>query len=310
MNLKNDQMNYYYSTDGSEVAGPYPLEELKILVDTRKISNTTQVCREGQDTWQPLADLLSETTPAVPLTPAKAPAQSYPASKTPIPAKESKPLALFSSVFAAVVLGGLALMFSYQYFFRAKSLQQFTPLTSTNPTPAPTNSTPAPSPIAPTPTPFADSPDYQNFLRVSRRLVTAIQSSISFDDFHERAVDVLASAKEAMRVVPSPEKKEMIVKFALAIADADDLWHYKMTTKPDYNWLIIYRREGDSYSADQLCSDRWDNKFSELASTYNLDIQHGDPLGVNRDYWYIMIDSSIPKIFQVCAETFTELDQP
>jgi hypothetical protein len=140
--------------------------------------------------------------------------------------------------------------------------------------------------------------------------VTAIQSGISFDDFHERAVDVLASAKEAIRVVPSPEKKEKLVRFALAIVDADDLWHYKVTTKPDYNWLIIYRKEGDSYSPDQLCSDRWDNKFAELASTYNLNVQHGDPLGTNGDYWYIMIDPSISKIFQVCADTFTELDQP
>ena len=137
--------------------------------------------------------------------------------------------------------------------------------------------------------------------------MTAIQSSISFDDFHERAVDVLASAKEALRVVPSSEKKELIVKFALAIADADDLWHYKMATD-HYNWLIQYQKEGDSYSAEQICSDRWDTKFAELATTYHLDVQHGAPMG--GDSWYIMIDSSIPKIFEVCAETFTELDRP
>jgi hypothetical protein len=121
-------MNHYYSTDGSEVAGPCSLEELKHLFDTRKIPYTTQVCSEGEDTWRPLADLLSEATPAFLSTRAEAPPQSYPASITPAPAKHSKPLALFSSVFAAVVLGGLVVMLSYQYFFRAKSLQQFTPL--------------------------------------------------------------------------------------------------------------------------------------------------------------------------------------
>jgi hypothetical protein len=294
---------YYYSTDGGEVAGPYPLEELKILLANRKIPNTTQVCPEGQDTWRLLADLLSHTTPNVPLTRVTSPTQFYPASKMHVSAKQSKPLILFCSVFAAVVLAGLVLMFSYEYLFRGKPVQQSTRQTSTEPIPTTT-------PIAPTLMPVVESADYQNFLRVSRRLVTAIQSGISFDDFHERAVDVLASAKEALRVVQSPVKREIIEKFALAITDADDLWHYKMTANQDVNWLILYRREGDSYSAEQLCSDRWDSKFSELITAYHLDVQRGDPLGVNGDYWYILIDPSIAKIFVVCTDTFTELDQP
>jgi predicted RNA-binding Zn-ribbon protein involved in translation (DUF1610 family) len=57
------KMNYYYSTDGSEVAGPYSLGELTSLFATGTLPTTTQICCEGQQTWQPISSVI-ETAPA------------------------------------------------------------------------------------------------------------------------------------------------------------------------------------------------------------------------------------------------------
>jgi hypothetical protein len=166
----------------------------------------------------------------------------------------------------------------------------------------------AQSPTAPKPETSIENPDYQNFLRLSRRLVVAIQSGIQYEDFHQRAVDVLASATEAARLAPSPTERNAITSFALAVTDANDLWHYEAITKKEVNWLLVYDKDGDSYSAEQLCSDRWDNKVSELVEAYSLDFKYGDPVGVGKDYWTILIDPSIPKILTVCVDRFQTLD--
>lgn len=51
-------MNYYYSIDGSEVAGPNSLEKIQALFDSGALFDTTQVCQEGQETWQPLLEVM------------------------------------------------------------------------------------------------------------------------------------------------------------------------------------------------------------------------------------------------------------
>jgi len=58
-------MNYYYSIDGTEVNGPYSLSELTSYFATGAIPNTTQVCQEGAQTWQPLSAVI-ETSSARP----------------------------------------------------------------------------------------------------------------------------------------------------------------------------------------------------------------------------------------------------
>ena len=50
-------MNYYYSIDGSEVVGPYSLDDLRGYLFSGALSQKTQVCAEGTQTWQPLASL-------------------------------------------------------------------------------------------------------------------------------------------------------------------------------------------------------------------------------------------------------------
>ena len=52
-------MNYYYSTDGTEVVGPYTFDDLKYDFFSGGLDPTTQVCPEGGTVWQSLASLIS-----------------------------------------------------------------------------------------------------------------------------------------------------------------------------------------------------------------------------------------------------------
>ena len=55
-------MNYYYSTDGLEVQGPYTLSDLSSYFSNGALPATTQVCPEGTENWQLLASLLQPPT--------------------------------------------------------------------------------------------------------------------------------------------------------------------------------------------------------------------------------------------------------
>jgi hypothetical protein len=169
------------------------------------------------------------------------------------------------------------------------------------------------TPTPQTPTPAVESPDYQNFLRVARRLMTAIEAGISFQDFHQRVTDVLASAKEASRSAPTPAKQKAIATFATAITDAHDIWRFKVNN--DKNTLK-YSIDGGVPNrladfAGSPCSDRWDFKASELIKAYKLDVYEPGYLesynvrGANAT---VAIDFSLKKIFKFCGETFAILE--
>lgn len=51
-------MNYYYSIDGTEVAGPSSLNDLKDDFLCGALPPTTKVCAEGTETWQTLDSLV------------------------------------------------------------------------------------------------------------------------------------------------------------------------------------------------------------------------------------------------------------
>lgn len=125
------------------------------------------------------------------------------------------------------------------------------------------------SPLA---TPVAESPDYRNFLHAARRLMTTIESGPSFQDFHGRLPDVLASAKEASRSAPTPAKQRAIATFATAMIDANDIW----SCSSDYPGSLRYGKDktgfvsrwyGDIY---QSCG-RWDFELPTLVAAYKLD---------------------------------------
>lgn len=169
-------------------------------------------------------------------------------------------------------------------------------------------------------TPAAESPDYQNFLRVARRLMTAIESGTSFQDFHQRAVDVLASAKEASRSAPTPAKQKAIATFAMAITDAHDIWScgggdYEGSLRyyKDKNGLLM-RNYGDVFRS---CG-RWDLELPTLVAAYKLDTNE---IHVGTTSYFaayadgsssvtVRIDFALKKIFKVCGETFEILEAP
>jgi len=165
------------------------------------------------------------------------------------------------------------------------------------------------SPIA---TPATESPDYQNFLRVARRLLTSMESRSSFQDFHGRVADVLASAKEASRSAPTPAKQKAIATFATAIIDANDIWS---CSGGDADGSLRYGRDkndvveryyGDFYHS---CG-RWDFELPKLVAVYKLDTYEPGYLpaySANKSSWpavTIRIDLALKKIFKVCAHTF------
>ncbi len=282
-------MSYYYHFGEGEVVGPCPLQEITALAAIGTIPQETQVCREGEDSWRPLADLIPVN--AENLTPAKP-------ADLPLRRNQS-PAVLFLAIFGAVVLGGGVLMFGYFRFISQKPA----------PVAAAPKLSPTPQASLPTPTPYVEAPDYKNFLRVARRLITATSTGINFPDFHGRAVEVISAAEEAVRVAPSDDKRKAVAVFAIAVADVDDIWRYKIAHQ---QMALDYDRSRTSRSGEHFpCSDRWDNHLSEMIVTYHLDTgswnerasSHLDELP-----HIVFIDSAIQKIFGMLSRTFSTLE--
>jgi hypothetical protein len=168
----------------------------------------------------------------------------------------------------------------------------------------------------PVATPVSESPDYQNFLRSARRLMAAIESGVSFQDFHERVADILASAKEASRSAPTPAKQKAIVTFATAVIDAHDIWGYKVANNashlryPKGKSTLLVRDVNEI--AMHPCG-RWDLELPALIAAYKLDTYED---GYTTAYFdrgssaTVAIDLALKKIFKVCANTFEILEAP
>ena len=160
----------------------------------------------------------------------------------------------------------------------------------------------------PAATSAAESPDYQNFLRVARRLMTAIESGVSFQDFHERAVEVLASAKEASRAAPTAAKQKAIATFAIAIIDANDLWSCESSTDKSGQYLYYEKDKGSGVlkrtDLVRPCG-RWDSELPKLVADYKLDAYSKDGSSA-----VVIKMFTLKDIFKVCADTFPILESP
>ena len=55
-------MNYYYSTNGTDVFGPCSFDELQRLFASGTIPHSAQVCIEGNESWHPITTLLVRST--------------------------------------------------------------------------------------------------------------------------------------------------------------------------------------------------------------------------------------------------------
>ena len=82
-------MNYYYSIDGTEVAGPYSLDDIRNDFFSGSLPPTTQVCAEGTETWQTLTSLV-KPPPKQAAQPSAIPQQAHRAQTT-IPTKSTAP---------------------------------------------------------------------------------------------------------------------------------------------------------------------------------------------------------------------------
>ncbi len=294
-------MNYYVSKDGNEVKGPYPLAELRNIVAENELS-AVQICGEGQNVWEPLLTVLTAGEEHL----ASAGPTAAVQATFNAPKKQHGPITLFLSVLSAVILGGGILMLCFVYFERQKANEP-------NPISIIAKSSLIPHSSLTSPTPYIEAPDYKNFLRVSRRLLTAIQTSVSFGDFHERAVEVISSAEEAVQVAPSDEKRKAVAIFAIAVADADDIWHFKLAHNQT---ALVYSKSATSRAGEQYpCSNRWDNHLLELIDTYKLDAgnsatERASSHPEERPPLYVFIDSAIQKIFTALSTTFRILEAP
>ncbi len=61
-------MSYYYISDGTEVTGPYSLEEIQRDLFSGLISQSSQVCAEGTQTWLSLDSLIEPAQISTPST--------------------------------------------------------------------------------------------------------------------------------------------------------------------------------------------------------------------------------------------------
>ncbi len=61
-------MNYYYSSDGIQVLGPCPLDKLLAGYRNGTLPDSTQVCAEGHQDWQPIQALI-RSVPRAPQRP-------------------------------------------------------------------------------------------------------------------------------------------------------------------------------------------------------------------------------------------------
>jgi len=50
-------MNYYYTTDGTEVSGPCSFDDLHTLFASGTIPHSTQICAEGTESWKPITSV-------------------------------------------------------------------------------------------------------------------------------------------------------------------------------------------------------------------------------------------------------------
>jgi len=77
------------------------------------------------------------------------------------------------------------------------------------------------------------TPDFADFLRVSRRMVSAMGTGVSYGDFGQRLVDIEASAEEVLPKITDPAQKAKIADFVIALHDAYSLWRYKISSDSD-----------------------------------------------------------------------------
>lgn len=132
-------MNFYYTDQNGDVAGPATREQLQEFVDTDLLLSTAQVCYEGSEDWQPISTYFRKVGKAparagqpiakTAFQPRNVPHVRKPAvivtspSATPAPTSSIK---LFAAVLFATLVAGGSLMLVWHFFLREKKIAPFT----------------------------------------------------------------------------------------------------------------------------------------------------------------------------------------
>ena len=54
-------MRYWISRSTGVVEGPFDIPTLQAMLEEGAITNATQLCLEGTETWQPLSEFFADT---------------------------------------------------------------------------------------------------------------------------------------------------------------------------------------------------------------------------------------------------------
>ncbi len=112
-------MNFYYTDQDGNVAGPVTRAQLQQSVDTGLLPPTTQVCYEGSEDWQAISTYIQPSKASVITTPPPV-SKHVPAVPAPPKSLSASPLKLFTAIALAIVVSGGGLMLAWQVFFQSK----------------------------------------------------------------------------------------------------------------------------------------------------------------------------------------------
>jgi len=173
---------------------------------------------------------------------------------------------------------------------------------------------PSPAPTAP-PIPLS----VQEFVREARRLESAISTGVSFQDFHAKVSNLVATAEEALAATKDTDLQRNIAVFMQALLDIDNLWSINVTGirlsdggRATKDRLLYDKISSDYYecndNGDYVISPRWRTDVLKLASLYEFG---SDQFGSRAGYSGVMelrIDAAIRKMFFFSSKVFKKIE--
>ena len=156
------------------------------------------------------------------------------------------------------------------------------------------------------------TPEQAEFLRTSRRIVSAMGTGVSCQDFGQRLIEVNASAEEVLSVLADNALKAKISDFVLALHDAHSLWKYQISSGRDTLKIQMDSgRYGYPIGFPAVLGDRWNTRFPQLVEKYGLhkDKQYESSIIDYGGKPEMFFDPALQCIFAYAVKTFREVEQ-
>ncbi len=177
----------------------------------------------------------------------------------------------------------------------------------------------APTPViaaTPIPTSTPLPADIQTFLREARRVLSALSTGTSYNDYHARLPDLLASTEEALASTENQSLRRSIALFTQSIIDADSMWAYKLATGTK---IITLRNRDENGGLDSAYIDRnmreanhlgerWLSDLPELTRLYKLENDEEYDRAMNPKWTAMYTDRTLQKIFKFANLTFRQIE--